>query len=88
MQKNVRVNLMLDPLTLQVIDDLAAMTGESRSSMVRSLLREAHPQLVSLVERMQLIAKAGEAERKKGIERADRIANKLKNNVQLGIDSL
>lgn len=62
MSKKIRVNVMMSPDLLEVLDNFCSLTGKTRSALVDELLRPAVPSLNELIQlqlKMKLKAMSG-----------------------------
>lgn len=86
--KPVRVNLMLDTQTIEVLDLLAAALKQTRSALVRGLVGAAVPQLTQLAHSVAELEKANANEFEQRVKRLEQISGKLQENVNKGLDLL
>lgn len=50
MSKKIRVNVMMSPDLLEVLDGFCALTGKTRSALIDDLLRPSVPSLNELIQ--------------------------------------
>lgn len=81
-----RVNIMLDEYTVNVLDELGQVFESSRSELVRQLIHEAAPSLLTLAKKIQEVKLAEQSKRIDRLKRLERVDAALKNNLQKGLD--
>lgn len=83
-RKTKRINVTIDELSLSIIDDFAEAIGENRSALIRNLIREAAPQFEKLTKKLRSMDFTEPAQ----ADRLGQVADKLKNNVEKGVELL
>lgn len=84
----VRLNVMMNKEIVELFDELARMTGLSRSALFRGVLMEALPNLQSLAQHLEGFSELTEAERLVRLARLERIGGKLHEGVTRGVEML
>jgi len=87
-----RINLFFEPDALDILDRYAALTGKSRSYVIRSLFRPAMPTLEALLDQHEAALKAAQEERARidaHLSKVEDFSRKALNQISgaLGADS-